>query len=272
MFEEIIRSAVMEDLGEEGDITTSCIFEEECIKFRIISKESMVVSGIIAIEEIFKMFGREIDFTLLEHDGNYIKPGTVIVEGSGPAFQILSIERVLLNFLQRASSISSITRDFVSRVVGTKAKIRSTRKTSPGLRIFDLYAVRVGGGESYRKGLYDGIMIKDNHIVSCGSITECVSRIRRKLGNAFITVECDSKIQVEESLKNSINLIMLDNMNIQEIRDSVGMIGNSAMIEVSGGVDIESAEEVARLGVDYISVGSITHSFTCKDISLEVFK
>ncbi|MFV9870205.1 MAG: carboxylating nicotinate-nucleotide diphosphorylase [Anaplasma ovis] len=271
MFEEIIRSAIIEDLREQGDVTTNCIFEKEEVKFLIISKEPMMVSGIVAVKEIFEIFSKEINFTLIERDGNNIQPGAVIIEGFGPISKILSIERVLLNFLQRASSISSRTRDFVSEVAGTKTKIRSTRKTSPGLRSFDLYAVRVGGGESYRNGLYDGIMVKDNHIVGCGSITECVSRIRRKLGDVFITVECDNKLQVEESLKNSINLIMLDNMGISDIRDSIKMIGSLAMVEVSGGVDIENVREIARLGVDYISIGSITHSFICKDISLEVY-
>ncbi len=270
MFEEIIRSAIMEDLGEQGDITTNCIFEKEEVNFSIISKEPMMVSGIVAVKEIFEIFSKKINFTILE-DGNNIQSGTVIVKGYGPA-SILSIERVLLNFLQRASSISSRTRDFVSKVAGTKAKIRSTRKTSPGLRNFDLYAVRVGGGESYRDGLYNGIMVKDNHIVACGSITECVSRIRRKLGDVFITVECDNKLQVEESIKSSVNLIMLDNMGVSDIKDSIKMIGNSAMVEVSGGVNLENIREIASLGVDYISIGSITHSFTCKDISLEVFK
>ncbi|AXW84462.1 nicotinate-nucleotide diphosphorylase (carboxylating) [Anaplasma marginale] len=272
MFEEIIRSAIMEDLGEQGDITTNCIFEKEEVNFSIISKEPMMVSGIVAVKEIFEIFSKKINFTILECDGNNIQSGTVIVKGYGPASEILSIERVLLNFLQRASSISSRTRDFVSKVAGTKAKIRSTRKTSPGLRNFDLYAVRVGGGESYRDGLYNGIMVKDNHIVGCGSITECVSRIRRKLGDVFITVECDSKLQVEESIKSSVNLIMLDNMGVSDIKDSIKMIGNSAIVEVSGGVNIENIREIASLGVDYISIGSITHSFTCKDISLEVFK
>ena len=271
MFEEIIRSAIVEDLGEQGDVTTDCIFKKEEVRFSIISKESMMVSGIVAVEEIFEIFSREINFNLVERDGNNVQPGAVIVEGFGPISKILAIERVLLNFLQRASSISSRTRDFVSKVAGTKAKIRSTRKTSPGLRSFDLYAVRVGGGESYRSGLYNGIMVKDNHIVGCGGITECVSRIRKKLGDVFITVECDNKLQVEESLKNSINLIMLDNMGITDIIDSIRMIGNSAMVEVSGGVDVERVGEIARLGVDYISIGSITHSFICKDIGLEVY-
>ncbi|MCU7612309.1 carboxylating nicotinate-nucleotide diphosphorylase [Anaplasma capra] len=270
MFEEIIRSAIVEDLGDCGDITTNCIFNKEKIRFSINSRESMVVSGIVVVKEIFEMFGSGIEFRLLEFDGNEIPPGTSVVNGFGPASKILSIERVLLNFLQRASSISSITREFISKVYGTKTKIRSTRKTSPCLREFDLYAVSVGGGESYRKGLYDGIMVKDNHIAGCGSITECVSRIRKNLGEVFITIECESIIQVEESLKNKVDLIMLDNMSLSDIIESVRLIGKSSMIEVSGGVNIDNVQEIAKTGVDYISIGGITNSFSSKDIGMDI--
>ncbi|MGN7661237.1 MAG: carboxylating nicotinate-nucleotide diphosphorylase [Anaplasma sp.] len=271
MFEEVIRSAWVEDLGSDGDITTNCIFSEEKIRFSVSSREKMVLAGIVAAEEIFSMYGQGISFVLLKSDGSDISPGTNIIEGHGPASKILSLERVLLNFLQRASAISSCTREFVLAVAGTKAQIRSTRKTSPGLREFDLYAVRVGGGWTYRRGLYDGVMIKDNHIASCGCVTKCVSRIREKLGNdVFITVECDNMEQVEESVENSVNLIMLDNMSVSDIRDSVRIVKSSARIEVSGGVNMGNVREIAHSGVDYISIGAITHSFSCKDIGLDV--
>ena len=271
MFEDIIQAALAEDLEHSGDITTHCVMADETICFSVNARESMVISGMVVVRDFYAMYGEDMVVDLLKADGSIASPGDSILVGKGKASLILSIERTLLNFLQRASGISSLTREFVDLVRGTKAVIRSTRKTSPCLRKFDLYAVSVGGGSSYRMGLYDGIMVKDNHISSCGSITECVSRIRSKMGNnAVITVECDSILQVDESIKNRVHTILLDNMSISEIHDAVSLIKGRTKVEASGGITKENVRKVAEAGVDYISIGSITNAFKCKDIGLDI--
>ncbi|MDB1135479.1 carboxylating nicotinate-nucleotide diphosphorylase [Candidatus Anaplasma sp. TIGMIC] len=272
MFESIIYTALEEDLGQIGDITTSCIVGDEKIKFNINTREEMVVSGMRLVSDFSGLFPQDdIILTPLQPDGALVTPGTCIIEGSGRATKVLSVERVLLNFLQRASGISSLTKQFVDAVSGTKTTIRSTRKTCPGLRQFDLYAVKVGGGSSFRMGLFDGIMIKDNHIASCSGISECVKRVRDKFGpTAIISVECDTTDQVIESVENMVDTVLLDNMSIYDIKRSVSIVSSLAKIEVSGGVTLHNVRDIAACCVDYISIGCITNSVMCKDIGLDV--
>ncbi|MFV9838426.1 MAG: carboxylating nicotinate-nucleotide diphosphorylase [Aaplasma endosymbiont of Hyalomma asiaticum] len=270
MLENIIKSALEEDLNSVGDITTSCIIGDEKMRFNINAREDLIVAGMKVIDAFSYIFNEEELFLSAQvDDGTPVTAGTCIVAGHGSVAKVLSVERTILNFIQRASGIASLTRLFVSAVTGTNAAIRSTRKTCPGLRTFDLYAVKVGGGDSFRTGLYDGVMIKDNHIAYCNGVSECVRRVREKLGNVVMTVECDTKEQVYESVLNNVNIVLLDNMSIQDIQESVKIVNGRAKIEVSGGVNLHNVKEIASCGVDYISIGCITNSVPCKDIGLD---
>ncbi|QXK92324.1 carboxylating nicotinate-nucleotide diphosphorylase [Neoehrlichia mikurensis] len=271
IFFDIIQNALKEDLGHNGDITSKSIFtNNEKVKFSINSREDMVLCGIVIVEEIFNLNKEFINFTVHKKDGSYINKYTTIIEGEGIALHLMSIERVILNFLQYSSGIASMTRLFVNEVLGTKAKIRSTRKTSPGLRILDKYAVNVGGGESYRNGLDDKIMIKDNHIAGCGNITTAINKIRNNVKNALIAIECDTIAQVEESLYHNVDMILLDNMSVDNISKAVEIINGKAIVEASGGININNVKSISKTGVDYISVGKITNSFSSKDIGLDI--
>ena len=270
MFESIIKSALAEDLDSIGDITTSCIVGDERMRFNINAREDLIVAGMKVVDSFSYMFNEEELFLNGQvDDGAHVTAGTCIVSGHGSVARVLSVERTILNFMQRASGIASLTRLFVSEVSGTNTVIRSTRKTCPGLRSFDLYAVKVGGGDSFRTGLYDGVMIKDNHIAYCNGVSECIKKVREKLGNVVITVECDTKDQVLESVLNNVNIILLDNMSVQDIQESVEIVKGRARIEVSGGVNMHNVKEIARCGVDYISIGCLTNSAPCKDIGLD---
>ncbi|QGR02103.1 carboxylating nicotinate-nucleotide diphosphorylase [Ehrlichia ruminantium] len=270
LFSEIIYNALKEDLGDIGDITTDNTLTNEEVNFTINAREDLVVCGIPVLEEIFGINKDFIRYKIHRKDGELIGKNSTLVSGEGLAKCLLPIERVILNLIQHASGIASITRQFVDEITGTKAKIRSTRKTTPGLRVLDKYSVHIGGGENYRNSLYDGILIKDNHIASCGSITLAVQRIRKKLNSEYIAVECDNITQVIESLSNNVNMILLDNMSIKEIEQAVSIVNGKSILEASGCVNIGNVRNIAMTGVDYISIGCITHSFKNKDIGLDI--
>ncbi|AAZ68057.1 carboxylating nicotinate-nucleotide diphosphorylase [Ehrlichia canis] len=269
-FSEIINNALKEDLGENGDITTNSILLDEKINFSINAREDLVVCGIPILEEIFNTKKEYIKYKVHKNDGNIAGKNSTLVSGEALAIHLMPIERVILNFIQHASGIASITRQFVNEVSGTKAKIRSTRKTTPGLRMLDKYSVCVGGGENYRNSLYDGVLIKDNHIASCGSITLAIQRLRMNLKNAYVAIECDNISQIEESLSNNVDMILLDNMSIGEIKQAVEIVNGKSVLEVSGCVNIRNVRSIALTGVDYISIGCITNSFKNKDIGLDI--
>ena len=270
LFSDIIYSALKEDLGEKGDITSNSILMNEKVNFTINARENLVVCGIPILEEIFNMNKKYIEYEIHKKDGDVTGKNSTLVSGEALAVRLMSIERVILNFIQHASGIASITRQFVNEVSGTKAKIRSTRKTTPGLRTLDKYSVHVGGGENYRNSLYDGVLIKDNHIASCGSITLAIQKLRMNLKNEYIAIECDNISQVEESLCNNVDMILLDNMSVSEIKEAVGIVNGKAVLEVSGCVNIRNVRNIALTGVDYISIGCITNSFKNKDIGLDI--
>ncbi|KJV69376.1 carboxylating nicotinate-nucleotide diphosphorylase [Candidatus Neoehrlichia procyonis] len=272
IFSDIIQNALKEDLGHKGDITSKSIFtNNEKIQFFINSREDMVLCGTKIVEEIFNLNKGFINFKVHKKDGDCIRKNTTIIEGEGIALYVMSIERVVLNFLQYSSGISSMTRLFVNEVSETKVKIRSTRKTTPGLRVLDKYAVSMGGGESYRSKLDDKIMIKDNHIAGCGSVTAAISKIQKNVKNASIAIECDTINQVKESLYCGVDMILLDNMSVDDISKAVKIINGKAIIEASGGININNVKNIAKTGVDYISTGKITNSFSSKDIGLDVY-
>ncbi|MGN7618868.1 MAG: carboxylating nicotinate-nucleotide diphosphorylase [Ehrlichia sp.] len=271
LFSEIISNALKEDLGEKCDITTSSILVDEKVRFAINARENLIVCGLPILEEIFNMDKNCIHYEIHKKDGELVSENSTLVSGEGLAAHLMQIERVILNFVQHASGIASVTRQFVEEIAGTKAKIRSTRKTTPGLRVLDKYSVQVGGGENYRNSLYDGILIKDNHIASCGSITLAIQRLKMNMKDAYIAVECDNIAQVEESLSNNVDMILLDNMSIEEIKKAVDIVNGKSVLEVSGCVNIRNVRNIALTGVDYISVGCITNSFKNKDIGLDIY-
>ncbi|HBR21007.1 MAG TPA: carboxylating nicotinate-nucleotide diphosphorylase [Nitrospiraceae bacterium] len=272
---EIIRIALEEDIGN-GDITTAFLIPEDSeSKALIIAKGNFVVAGIPFIKEVFGFFDREVRFNVFINDGSKVMKGDVIAEVSGGTKVLLSGERVSLNILQRLSGIATLTNMFVEKVKGLHAKIVDTRKTTPGLRFMEKYAVRVGGGNNHRFGLFDGILIKDNHIEAVGSITEALRLASEGHHLAKIEVEVENLNDLKEAIEGGADIVMLDNMSVQDMKEAVNIVRSSkkeVILEASGNVSLENVREVAETGVDLISIGALTHSATAVDISMKIVR
>jgi len=266
---KIIETALAEDIGT-GDITTGAIVGSELAgKAQAWAKDDFVVAGIDIFKEVFFCLDDHTQFNLGASDGQLVKKGDVVAEISGRLFYILQAERVALNIFQRMCGIATLTRKYVEAVRGTKAKILDTRKTMPGLRVIDKMAVSIGGGFNHRMGLYDGVMIKDNHIAAAGSITAAVEAQRKRLAHTLkIEVETKNLSEVQEALDCGVEIIMLDNMELEEMKKAVGLIAGRALVEASGNVNLQRVAAIAATGVDFISVGELTHSVRAADISL----
>ncbi len=236
------------------------------------SKDTGVVAGNPAAELVFKKLDPKIKYIPKKKDGDSIKPGDIIAEIRGSVRTVLTGERLALNILQRLSGIATLSKKFVEKTKGTSVKILDTRKTTPGLRILQKYAVTVGGCYNHRFGLFDGVLIKNNHITVAGSIEKAIERVRAKHRDKQIEVETTNFKQVREALKSKADIIMLDNMTPDKIKKAVEIIGNKAKIEASGGINIDNVREYAKTGVDYISVGALTHSAKSLDIGLYVIE
>ncbi|MBI3754254.1 MAG: carboxylating nicotinate-nucleotide diphosphorylase [Deltaproteobacteria bacterium] len=269
--QDIIKTALAEDIGP-GDITTMAALDRNAEgSAEIIAKEDIIVAGILIAEAVFKTIDAKIEFKALAEDGDNVRKGAIIAAVSGRISAILTGERVALNFLQRLSGIATLTSRFVNNVKGFKVKILDTRKTTPGLRILEKYAVRMGGGFNHRFGLCDGVLIKDNHIAVVGGIAEAVERARENTPkNLLIEVEVKNLNEVKEALIAGADVIMLDNMKPSVMKQAVKIIGKTALIEASGGVNLKNIMAIAKTGVDFISAGALTHSARAVDISLEV--
>jgi nicotinate-nucleotide pyrophosphorylase (carboxylating) len=269
--DRIVLAALAEDIGD-GDITTlSTIPEDLRLTGRFLAKETGVVAGIQLVWRAFALLDPRVEVLVLIGDGLCVERGQVIAQVSGPGRAILTGERVALNFLQRMSGIATATRAYVDAVAGTRATILDTRKTVPGLRALDKWAVRLGGGSNHRIGLYDMVLIKDNHIAAVGSITETVERVRASDPRGRpIEVEVTTLEQLSEALTLPIDRILLDNMPPDVMREAVAMAGGRVPLEASGGIDEATVREVAETGVDFISVGALTHSVKAMDISLDL--
>lgn len=266
---ENIRRALDEDI-RGGDVTTDNIVPSDAsLHARIIAKQSGVVAGLQLAQSVFYELDPRLDFTKNINDGSTVENRTVVAEIAGPARALLTGERTALNFLGRMSGIATLTRQFVDAVSSTRAVILDTRKTAPGLRYIDKLAVRLGGGQNHRTGLFDMVLIKDNHIDFAGSITAAVTRVREAGVNVEIEVETRNLDHVREALKLGVERILLDNMSLELMREAVQITGGRAKLEASGNVSLENVLEVARTGVDYISVGALTHSPKVFDVSLE---
>jgi len=267
----LLQAALEEDLGK-GDVTTASILPSLItLSGNLVTKEKGIVAGLEVARLVFRLVDDRIRLRLQEVDGAKVQAGQALAEIDGPGAGILSAERVALNFLQRMSGIATLTGRFVEAVKGRKAVILDTRKTAPGLRSLDKLAVRLGGGENHRFGLDDMVLIKDNHIRAVGSITEAMRRVQAMAAeHLLIEVEVKSMAEVREALAAQPDRIMLDNMGLDEMRQAVEMTAGRVPLEASGNVTLENVAAIAATGVDYISVGALTHSVKALDISLEV--
>lgn len=269
--EHLALRALEEDLGP-GDITTSAIVRDMTRgKATLLAREQLVLAGMPVFKKIFTLVRPDMEFEVFFQEGDMIPPGERIGLASGPMETILNCERTALNFLQRMCGIATLTRKYVEKAKSGNAIILDTRKTTPGLRELEKYAVRVGGGGNHRFGLFDGILIKDNHIKAAGSITRAVKLAQQYAPHTLrVEVEIDDLHGLKEALDSGADTILLDNMSTEDIRKAVQIAQGRARIEASGGMDPDRVEEVARTGVDFISVGALTHSAKAADISLEV--
>ncbi len=272
LVKEIVLRALYEDIGK-GDITTESIFNiHHNSRGRIIGKEEGVIAGLEVARLVFNLVDPGVKLINKYFDGEKVTdPPQIIAEVEGPTLGVLQGERVALNFLQRLSGIATTTRKYVEKVKEFPVKITDTRKTTPGLRFLEKYAVLVGGGINHRFGLYDTPMIKDNHIKAAGSIKEAVKRVREKAPfTVKIEVEVNNLNQVEEALAEKVDIIMLDNMTVEEMTEAVKIISKRSLVEASGGINLKNVREFAASGVDFISVGALTHQINSLDISLEI--
>jgi nicotinate-nucleotide pyrophosphorylase (carboxylating) len=273
----IVQRALAEDIGS-GDVTSQWILPEMRVRGCFLAKAQGVLAGLGVVRQVFQQVDERITFQALMKDGDAISKGDIVATVEGPAASILTAERTALNFLQRMSGIATLTRRYVEAVAGTKAAplrhrpvILDTRKTAPGLRLLDKWAVRLGGGQNHRLGLYDMVLIKDNHIAAAGGITQAVERVRQRNRQGLaVEVEVKSLAELEEALALSVDRIMLDNMDLDEMRRAVEVTADRVPLEASGNVALENVAAIAATGVDYISVGTLTHSVKALDISLEV--
>ena len=268
--EQLIDRALEEDVGT-GDITTLTTISEDAVGHgKYIAKECGVLCGIDLARRIYEKLDKSIVFTAYKKDGDEINVGDIIAEVSGPAISLLTGERVGLNLMQRLSGTATKTRECVKQIEGTSATIADTRKTTPGLRVLEKYAVRVGGGSNHRFNLADGILIKDNHIVAAGGITEAVARARKNAPHTLkVEVEVETFEQLDEALRAGADIIMLDNMSCEDMARAVKIVDGRAKTEASGNMGDRDLLEVAQTGVDIISIGALTHSVRSLDISLK---
>ncbi|NFE93748.1 carboxylating nicotinate-nucleotide diphosphorylase [Clostridium botulinum] len=267
--DKIIKEALLEDIPNE-DITTNSIIKESSIcTVDLLCKEEGILSGLEVFKRVFDILGNvQIEFN--KKDGDKICSGEKIALLKGDARNVLLGERVALNLLQRMSGIATLTNKFVNKIEHTRAKLLDTRKTTPNLRILEKYSVKIGGGDNHRFNLSDGIMLKDNHINAAGGIKKAVEMCKKN--SSFvrkIEVEAETLDMVNEALEAKVDIIMLDNMNLKTAKEAVRIINNRVLIEFSGNVNIDNIKEIAEIGVDYISVGALTHSAKILDLSMK---
>ena len=271
MVEAAVRAALAEDLGLLGDITTNATVAADARATAVIAaRKPGVIAGLQLAEATFRMLDPDIEFVIEHADGSTIAPGGLIARLSGTARALLTAERVALNYLGRLSGIATLTRAYTNAVKGTKAKIADTRKTTPGLRAFEKYAVRCGGGQNHRTGLFDAVLIKDNHVVAAGGIARALEAARAHAGHMVkIEVEVDTLEQLREVLSFKVDAVLLDNMTTQQLKHAVELIAGRCLAEASGGVNLETVRAIAETGIDVISVGALTHSAPNLDLGLD---
>ena len=272
VLDPIVRLALTEDLGRAGDLTTDATIASGTeMSAQIRARKPGILAGMDAAAYALKLVDPSVSLDISIDDGGKLEPGAIIATLSGAARSILTAERTMLNFLGRLSGIATLTGAFVEKVAGTRATIVCTRKTTPGHRAVEKRAVRCGGGTSHRYGLDDAILIKDNHIAACGSIPEALKRAHAYAGHLrMIEIEVDTLAQLEEALPHKPHAVLLDNMDTDTLRKAVAMIDGTCKAEASGGVNLDTVADIAATGVDYISVGALTHSASNLDVGLDV--
>lgn len=269
---DFLRRALEEDIGP-GDITASLVISrDKKSKARYLAKEDFVLAGLPFAREVFRLLGPSIEFKMFFHDGARIDKGDILAEVYGNTSDILAGERLSLNILQRLSGIATLTDAYVTRVKGLRAKIIDTRKTTPCMRSMEKYAVRMGGGSNHRFGLFDGILIKDNHIEAAGGIKKAVSRARNGFHLSKIEVEVGNIKDLGNAIDVGADVVMLDNMPVSDMRKAVEISNGRVLLEASGGINLKNVRDIAETGVDFISVGALTHSAPAVDISLKIVK
>ncbi len=267
----LIEQALAEDIGPQ-DLTTEALIAPELQgQATLVAKQDFLVAGLEVAGQVFHALNPTIEFKTLRKDGGRAAPGEVLAEVYGPVADLLRGERVALNFLQHLSGIATLTNKFVQAVAGLPVKILDTRKTTPGLRLLEKYAVRVGGGYNHRFGLYDAILIKDNHLAAVPSLPEAIRRARTYAPHGIkIEIEVNSIDQLKEALAAGAEAILLDNMDVLTMREAVTLAKRKAVLEASGGVNLNNVREIAETGVDMISIGALTHSVPACDISMRL--
>jgi nicotinate-nucleotide pyrophosphorylase (carboxylating) len=270
---ELIKRALAEDIGQ-GDITTASTVDSSEAGFALITvkePDGIIFCGGVLLEQIFSMTSSEPTITAFASEGERLTQGTVAAEVNGMLSGLLIGERVALNFIQLMSGIATATRRYVDAVAGTPARIVDTRKTHPGLRAIEKYAVRIGGGGNHRFGLDSGVLIKDNHIAAAGSIGAALDRARQLAPHTFrIEIECETLAQVEEAIAHGATSILLDNMSLDNLRRAREIVGDKVILEASGNVNLDTVRAIAETGVDLISVGALTHSVKAVDLSMRI--
>ncbi len=269
--DDLIERALAEDLGTAGDLTTAAVVPVDArTTARIVARHEGRIAGLEVALRVFTTLDDSVEARILLSDGSDVHPGDTIAELTGPTRALLTGERVALNLLGHLSGVATATRDLVALVAGTGTRVADTRKTLPGLRALEKEAVRIGGGINHRFGLYDAVMIKDNHIAAVGSITDAVKLARDRVGHTVIVeVEADTPDQAAEAVAAGADVVLLDNMDLDTMRAAVKLIGGRAIVEASGGIDADTIGAVAATGVDVISVGAITHSASSLDVGLD---
>jgi len=271
LVEQAVATALEEDLGGVGDITTNTIIPPDAQgDASIIVRKPGVIAGLDLAAASFKSLDPDVRFTRIVEDGSKVEAGATIARIAGKTRALLTGERTALNFFGRLSGIATLTAGYVAAVKGTHAKIVETRKTTPGLRALEKYAVRCGGGTNHRFGLYDAVLVKDNHIAAAGGLAEALNAVRTAVGHLVkIEVEVDTLDQLENVLRFPIDAVLLDNMDAGTLKRAIALVKGRVITEASGGVTLESVREIAKTGVDLISVGALTHSARSLDSSLE---
>jgi nicotinate-nucleotide pyrophosphorylase (carboxylating) len=267
----LVEAALREDI-RSGDITTNSLIPAAARARAVLrTREDGVLAGISVAQIAFATLDEGVTFSQVKRDGDSITKGDTVLHVEGAARALLTAERVALNFAQQLSGVATLTRQFVDAVSGTKARIADTRKTTPGLRVLEKYAVRCGGGSNHRFALDDMILIKDNHVALCGGIAPAIERARANIGHAVkIEVECDTLDQVRQAAEARADIILLDNMTPDELREAVGIVNGRSLSEASGGVNLQTVRAIAESGVNIISVGALTHSARALDLGLDI--
>jgi len=271
LIDPVVRAALAEDLGRAGDITAlACIDADARLEATFGARKAGTIAGLACVRLAILALDPEAKIKLKVSDGDQVAAGTVLAKVSANARALLSAERTALNLLGRLSGVATLTRTYVDAVAGTTARITDTRKTTPGLRALEKYAVRCGGALNHRFGLDDAILIKDNHVAACGGVGEAIRRARAFAGH-LVKVECevDSLNQLAEALDAGPDVVMLDNFSLKNLRIAVGMTAGRVVLEASGGVNLDTVRDIAETGVDVISVGALTHSASVLDIGLD---